>query len=194
MQQDLKAFWAAFKRATTARQERPTLPTACPALSPWAFWLLIALVQHRTRQRWVADVVKNHLRGDPDALAAAGSFGHPKDISRHGIVPGMPEWEYCFHGRGCELTHRITGESIDVDFYMFDLFEQAGFCFGCPVVRHQTADEVDILPALQLQTLVSAEKEPSVDDLVDLKDVTADCSMCIPVARWLEHGSISLVG
>ncbi|HQU47459.1 MAG TPA: hypothetical protein PK867_31940, partial [Pirellulales bacterium] len=117
MQQHQKAFWAAVKRAAAARDERATLPKASPVLSPWAFWLLVALVQQRRRQRWVADVVRNHLQGDPEALATAGALGQPEEISQQGIVPGMPEWEYRFHGRGCSLTHRITGESIDVDFY-----------------------------------------------------------------------------
>lgn len=30
---------------------------------------------------------------------------------------GDDQWEYYFHGRGCCLTHRQTGEAIDVDFY-----------------------------------------------------------------------------
>jgi hypothetical protein len=29
----------------------------------------------------------------------------------------LPEWEYYFHGKGCCLTHRVTGEEIDVDFF-----------------------------------------------------------------------------
>ncbi len=33
------------------------------------------------------------------------------------MVPGLPEWEYRLHGRGCCLAHRVTGETIDVDFF-----------------------------------------------------------------------------
>jgi hypothetical protein len=29
----------------------------------------------------------------------------------------LTEWEYLFHGCGCRLTHRGTGEAIDVDFF-----------------------------------------------------------------------------
>jgi hypothetical protein len=38
-------------------------------------------------------------------------------IPQQGIVPGLPAWESYFHGRGCCLTHRTSGESIDVDFH-----------------------------------------------------------------------------
>jgi hypothetical protein len=46
---------------------------------------------------------------------------------QHGLVPGLTEWEYDFHGRGCCLSHRGTGEAIDVDFFgptgeYFDIF------------------------------------------------------------------------
>lgn len=45
-----------------------------------------------------------------------GALGHP-DGPQHGLVPRLTDWEYFFHGRGCCLTHRITGESLDVDFH-----------------------------------------------------------------------------
>lgn len=50
-------------------------------------------------------------------IAAVGAFGHPEDVSQEGLVPGLNDWEYYFHGCGCMLTSRITGERIDVDFY-----------------------------------------------------------------------------
>ncbi|WP_428305463.1 DUF6896 domain-containing protein [Lacipirellula sp.] len=85
-------------------------------LTPWESWTLLGLIKHRTRQQFVADTMRNHLQGDEEALAEAGAFGHP-EIPQHGVVPGLIEWEYYFHGRGCCLSHRQTGESIDVDFY-----------------------------------------------------------------------------
>src|SRR5262249_27557758 len=45
--------------------------------------------------------------------------------SGQGPVPGLPEWEYCFHGIGCCLTNRVTGEAIETetgpgfDFYFW---------------------------------------------------------------------------
>jgi hypothetical protein len=45
-----------------------------------------------------------------------GALGHPQ-VPQSGPVPGLPEWEYYFHGKGCCLTHRVTGEEIDVDFF-----------------------------------------------------------------------------
>jgi hypothetical protein len=56
------------------------------------------------------------LSADQVTIAAAGAMGHP-DIPQRGVVPGLSDWEYFFHGCGCCLTHRLTGESIDVDFH-----------------------------------------------------------------------------
>lgn len=93
------------------------LPEVGTLPSPWETWALIGLVRHRERQAWVADIIRTRLRGNPDALAAVGALGHPKGVSQSGPVPGLPEWEYYFHGRGCCLTHKVHGDAIDVDFY-----------------------------------------------------------------------------
>jgi hypothetical protein len=93
-----------------------SLPEVGRLPSPWATWTLIGLVRHRRRQLWVAEVVATRLRGDP-ALAQVWALERPPDRPQHGLVPGLPEWVYFFHGIGCCLTNRITGESIDVDFY-----------------------------------------------------------------------------
>src|SRR5262245_56073662 len=90
-------------------------PGALP--SPWETWTLIGLVRHRDRQLWVADVIRNRLRGAPADLAGMGALGHPEGVPQSGPVPGMPEWEYYFHGRGCCLTHKVEGDEIDVDFW-----------------------------------------------------------------------------
>lgn len=128
----LEPLWRALREA---RRDPPgELATALRALPepdgfppPWTTWPLIALVRHRRRQLWVADVVASRLGGDPVGLAAAGAFAHPPDVPQGGLVPGLTEWDYYFHGRGCCLTHRGTGEAIDVDFFgptgeYFDFF------------------------------------------------------------------------
>lgn len=97
------------------KDDRAELEPAHAMISPWATWLLLALIRHETRQNWVGKIVKENLGGDPEMLAKAGSFGHPP-IKQSGLVPGLTDWNYFFHGRGCCLTHRVTGESIDVDF------------------------------------------------------------------------------
>jgi hypothetical protein len=103
------------------------LPEVGGLPSPWATWTLFGLVRHRRRQLWVTGIVVGKLGGDPEALAAMGAFGHPTEVPQQGLVPGLTEWEYFFHGKGCRLTHRGTGEAIDVDFFgpdgeFFDLF------------------------------------------------------------------------
>jgi hypothetical protein len=90
-------------------------PNALP--SPWETWALIGLVRHRERQLWVAEIIRNRLRGDTPNLAALGALGHPEDVPQSGSVPGMPDWEYFFHGRGCRITHKVDGDAIDVDFW-----------------------------------------------------------------------------
>ncbi|MCA9038893.1 MAG: HEAT repeat domain-containing protein [Planctomycetaceae bacterium] len=84
-------------------------------LSPWETWTLLGLVRHRERQQFVADVVTDCLEGDLAEIARRGYLGHPP-IPGSGVVPSLIEWEYYLHGIGCCLTHRVTGEAIDVDF------------------------------------------------------------------------------
>lgn len=130
-------LWPAFDQAL--REPPGDLTTAVRALpdgghlpSPWLTWTLVGLVRHRRRQLWVAEVVATRLGGHPEAIAASGAFGHPTEIPQHGLVPGLTEWEYYFHGCGCCLTHRGTGEAIDVDFFgptgeYFDVFFYLGY-------------------------------------------------------------------
>jgi len=125
-------LWRAFQQAQ--REPPGDLATSVRALpevgrlpSAWATWTLIGLVRHRRRQLWVAEIVASKLGGNPKALALRGALGHPTKMTQHGLVPGLTEWEYDFHGRGCCLTHRGTGEAIDVDFFgptgeYFDVF------------------------------------------------------------------------
>ncbi|MBI1248858.1 hypothetical protein GC197_13580 [bacterium] len=84
---------------------------------PWVTWTLIGLARHRKRQHWVAEIIRTRLQGDTRTLGALGALGHPSGIPRTGTVPGMPIWEYRFHGRGCCLSHKVDGYEIDVDFY-----------------------------------------------------------------------------
>ncbi|HEY7152493.1 MAG TPA: hypothetical protein VH575_00905 [Gemmataceae bacterium] len=122
MNAHLQALLTAFERAG---EPEPTdlvsalrgLPDSGALPSPWETWTLIGLVRHRQRQLWVADIIRTRLRGAPADLARMGALGHPDGISQSGPVPGMPEWEYYFHGRGCCLTHKVEGEAIDVDFW-----------------------------------------------------------------------------
>src|SRR5262245_58438139 len=78
-------------------------------LSPWGVWTLIGLIRHLDRQRWVAGLVQYQLQGSGPELAAAGALAHPEGIAQQGVVPGFIDWEYYFHGRGCCITHRVTG-------------------------------------------------------------------------------------
>ena len=92
------------------------LPAVGELPSPWETWTLFGLVRHRHRQLWVGSLVTTVLGGRLLELARMGAFGHPP-VPPSGPVPGLPEWEYYFHGKGCCLTHRVTGEKIDVDFF-----------------------------------------------------------------------------
>jgi hypothetical protein len=85
--------------------------------SPWDTWALIGLTRHRERQLWVAQIIRTRLQGAPADLAALGALGHPDGVPQSGPVPGMPEWEYYFHGRGCCISHKVDGDAIDVDFW-----------------------------------------------------------------------------
>ncbi|WP_146405647.1 DUF6896 domain-containing protein [Allorhodopirellula heiligendammensis] len=85
-------------------------------LSPWEGWLVLCLIRHRGRQQFLLENMRARLDGEPEVIARAGYLGHP-DRPRVGLVPGDTDWEYRFHGRGCSMTHRVTGEDIDVDLH-----------------------------------------------------------------------------
>lgn len=114
-------FWQALvgahSRATPDLAAWTSLPSPGELPPPWLIWTLIALVRHRERQLWVGGVVRARLDGDLLHIARAGALGHPEGRAQRGPVPGLPEWEYFFHGIGCCLTHRVAGEEIDVNFF-----------------------------------------------------------------------------
>lgn len=85
-------------------------------LDHWSLWTLVCLCRHLDRQKWVGYIVESRLKGDLRLIGCAGAFGHPEALPQLGDVPGEPEWNYYFHGCGCCLTNKVTGERIDVDF------------------------------------------------------------------------------
>ena len=104
--------------------------------SPWTTWALIALIRHEARQRWVTEVVRTNI-------------GKLRDGGGSGIVPGLPDWEYRFHGIGCCLTHRVSGEEIDVEYCesegtSFDIFFYIRFLES---LRHPKPPEDRLNPA-----------------------------------------------
>jgi hypothetical protein len=84
-------------------------------VSPWGLWVLFGLVEHHHLQWWMGKVLREQLRGD---LWTVGGRGHLQSmgLTRKGTLPGLNEWDYCFHGIGCCLKHRVSEEEIDVDF------------------------------------------------------------------------------
>ncbi len=117
MTSPVEAIAAALKEIRAlAFEPDPATLRSLTTLSPWALWLLFALVRHVKRQRWVGEIASGRLAADLPALSVVGSFAHP-DGPQSGLVPDATDWEYYFHGRGCCVTNRITGESIDVDFF-----------------------------------------------------------------------------
>src|SRR4051812_3923281 len=77
------------------------LPDAGELPSPWDTWALVGLVRHRERQLWLGEVVATRLNGSLPEIAHMGALGHPEGQPQSGLVPGLTEWEYYFHGKGC---------------------------------------------------------------------------------------------
>lgn len=160
-----------FKAFRRAQDGPPTdlarflrdLPEANKLPSPWVTWTIIGLVRHTRRQAWVADVIRTRLRGNPDDLARLGSLGQPESVQQSGPVPGLPEWEYYFHGLGCRLTHKVRGEAIDVDFHDGDSAEFIDTYFYVNYLeslRHPDPAErrlLDLNPSVRPVTLSVAE-------------------------------------
>jgi hypothetical protein len=110
--------------------------------SPWESWTTISLARQRQRQVWACEVLETQLR------QAGGS----------GVVPGFSEWEYLFHGVGCRLTHRVTGESIETETGEgFDFF-----FWTCPLRPDRQLDPVsrrmvELHPSVQSLRVTLAE-------------------------------------
>lgn len=101
-----------FLRRLTSGEPVAGSPLPC---SPWDRWVLVALHRHRARQRFVEQVVRERLSGSPEAIGKGGAFEHPETLPGAGPVPGLGQWRYRFHGRGCCLSHE-DGTELDVDF------------------------------------------------------------------------------
>lgn len=84
-------------------------------LSSWELWVLVALLSHERRQKWVGFVVESKLGASAHDLGTSGALGHPEASGDDKRVPDLPEWTYYFHGIGCCLTHQ-DGTVLDVDF------------------------------------------------------------------------------
>jgi hypothetical protein len=145
-------LWRAFQQAR--REPAGDLASSLRALpevgrlpSAWATWTLIGLVRHRRRQLWVARVVASSLGANLKAIARRGALGHPAKITPRGLVPGLTEWEYAFHGRGCCLTHRGTGEAIDVDFFepTAEFFDVSFYLHYLRSLRHPEPPEARLI-------------------------------------------------
>jgi hypothetical protein len=59
--------------------------------SPWETWTLIGLVRYRERQRWVADFVRDRLRGAPSDLTVGGALGQPGVHAVHDVGGDLHE-------------------------------------------------------------------------------------------------------
>lgn len=164
MNEPLKILWSTMHQAIEASDAAAaTLPSdSRSGFSPWALWLLNGLVRHRKRQLWVADIVQTKLSGEPELIGAAGWMGHPEEVPGQGVVPGMTDWEYRFHGRGCLLKHRITGESIDVDFYdeTGEWIDARFYCRYLKSLREPEPPErrlIELHPSVETITVTLAE-------------------------------------
>jgi hypothetical protein len=70
-------------------------------------------------------------------MSIIGVLAHPQSDATSGPIPGMPEWEYRFHGRGCNFTYKVEGDDIDVDFWdAADYFETYFYTKYLDSLRH----------------------------------------------------------
>ncbi len=80
-----------------ALQGTPT--DARPA--PWLVWLAVTLCRQRARQTWLMAIAADNLANVEDD---------------QGVVPGLDDWSYSFHGQGLCLSGP-SDEHLDVDFH-----------------------------------------------------------------------------
>jgi hypothetical protein len=118
MAQDLHSLFASAvthaPAATLNDVEQVVAQGTANPCSAWESYVLVAMLQHTRRQRWLASIVRE-LGGDEQAIGKRGYAGHPSNIPQRGSVAHAPGWSYDFHGIGCCLTHK-DGTTLDVDF------------------------------------------------------------------------------
>ena len=147
-----------------------------PPLSPWGLWLFFCLVRHEQRQEWVGEIAQTNLGVDLNLISRAVALGHPP-IDQSGLVPGLSDWEYYLHGRGIQLTNRLSGEAIDVDFhdgaadyfdeYFFHQYlrslKKPEFCEQRLMALHPTLDSLSLSfdELLESELIVSEENSCS---------------------------------
>jgi hypothetical protein len=141
----------------TAGEPIPSRNAELP--SPWESWTTISLIRQRDRQIWGRSVVERLDRSIPE-----------------GTIPGLSEWEFRFHGLGCCLTHKVTGEEIETetgegfDFYFWIRNLKSVKSPG-PDVRRM----VELHPSLRSLGL-------TLNKLREAKLIDADGE---PVGRWV---------
>lgn len=149
------------------------------ALSPWQTWTLLSLVQHRNRQEFVADAARDRLGADLAAIAQSGALGHP-DVPQQGVVPGLTEWEYRFHGCGCCLTHRLSGEMIDVDSQDATA-DWINACFFVDYLQSQQSPAFVDRRTIELHRSLNTVHH-TIDELLELtllKQIEDDVDFCL---------------
>jgi hypothetical protein len=80
-------------------------------MSPLAAWVVLEVVLHEERQKWVTRVARTELADRFEDLSGID----PLDAFHDGIVPGMPEWNYTIRDGYCCLTDRVSGQTIQVN-------------------------------------------------------------------------------
>jgi hypothetical protein len=108
--QDVEACISTIKAGTYDIRKQPPLIDLPPNL----VWAIVDLVEYRALQDWVGKIAVERLGADLALIGGHGYGGHPEKYS--GIVPGLPNWRFNFHGIGCYFENIDTGETIDVDF------------------------------------------------------------------------------
>ncbi|MEQ9379895.1 MAG: hypothetical protein RJP95_03475, partial [Pirellulales bacterium] len=115
------------------------------SLKPWAIWTLFGLVRHCGQQQFVDHVVATLRTAAQTNIPTMGAVEY-QGIPPKGIVRGFQDWEYYFHGKGCCLTRRSTGEPIEVNFDSTDnWFDQFGYIIYLKSLHTPTFAEDQII-------------------------------------------------
>ena len=132
--------------------------------------LYVSIVAYVSRQQLVVEAVKD--QGVDPANLVYGTFGWRSHTEQRGQ---WGEWDFTFHGSGCRLKHRETGEPIDWDGpdpLRFDRFFYL-------VHLEWRLDEGHDLP--ELRTFVKQNGQTAVtklmDDLIDFGVLSASSKL-----------------
>lgn len=117
-----------------------SLPDIGALPSPWATWMLFALLHFVRLRTWAKEALQSRM----DLISKAHRRRKREQFDwARGVLPGLPDWEYCLFSTLEIVTHRDTRQVI-----LFDRSEEPGL-ISWSTINSYLASHRDPAPVLR---------------------------------------------